>query len=160
MSKTFFICNQSFTFNGKRVRRYEAGKRYTEAKVADLPSATISRRFTKVTKNDVSPRHDWATDEYLSIVESYHAHFNEVTGSPDYDLIYADHSEMYPDRLFNSVKKQVYVIQGRDTRCPQVGLSSCARELAEGLNAYDSERYPLSELEILAGKALTQLQRG
>ena len=155
MTTAFFLCNQTFTYQGKRSRKFEASKKYSQTQVFELPPSVLSTRFTQVVKNSSAPRQSWSIDEYISVIELYLKHFDKATGFVDYDLIYADHSQVYPDRLFNSVKKQAYVIQSRDVLCPQVGLQSCAQEVAEGLNALDAERFPLEAQEIELGKLIT-----
>ena len=155
MTATLFICKQTFTYHSKRPRKFEVGKKYSQTQVFEVPPSILRTRFTQVDKNNSAPRQSWGVDEYISVIELYLKHFDKTTGCVDYDLIYADHSQVYPDRLFNSVKKQAYVIQSRDVLCPQVGLQSCPQEVAEGLNAIDAERFPLEAQEIELGKLIT-----
>ena len=136
-----FIATSNFTIGSGfgKGRSFTVGQKVSENFHAQLPTS-LKKKFIKANSKK---RELYTEEEKLMIIELY-LNQHDATGTVDYEAAFAEFHAVFPDRSFNSLKKLMYAIQSRDTLCPQIGLTSVANDVAEALNAYDADRFPLA----------------
>lgn len=139
-------------------RQFTVGQKVSEKFYARL-ATSLKRHFTEA---NAKKRELYTEDEKLMAIELYLDQHN-ATGTVDYEAAFAEFHAVFPERSFNSLKKLLYAMQSRDTLCPQVGLTSVAKDVAEALHAYDAERFPLTvdqprKVEALIDNLLGQIR--
>ena len=120
-------------------RTFTVGSKVTEKFFRQLPDS-LKKRFVETNSKK---RELYTEEEKLMIIELYLNQF-DASGTVDYEVAFEQFHAVFPDRSFNSMKKLMYAIQSRDTLCPQIGLTSVANDVAEALNAYDADRFPIA----------------
>lgn len=151
------LSNSNFTVGSgfAKGKTFTVGQRVSVKFYARLEN-NLKGRFT-VTEPKAKGRTLYTLDEQLLAIEIYLENVDS-TGLINQDQLFALFNPTFPDRSYNSFIKLLYAIRARDTFVPQQGLTSISNDVAEALYSYDSERFPLSETEILAGKILRQLR--
>jgi hypothetical protein len=151
------FANSNFTIGSG----FGKGKSFTEGQPASEKfyarlDSHLKRRFT-VTEAKAKGRTPYSQDEQLLAIEIYLENVDS-SGLINQDRLFALFHPSFPERSYNSFIKLLYAIRSRDTAVPQQGLTTISSDVAEALHAYDSERFPLSEAEIFAGKIIRQLR--
>ncbi len=151
------LANSNFTVGSgfAKGKSFTVGQRVTYKFYARLES-NLKRRFT-VTEAKANGRTLYTLDEQLLAIEIYLENVDS-SGLIHQDQLFAFFNPTFPERSYNSFIKLLYAIRSRDTAVPQQGLTTISTEVAEALHAYDSERFPLNEAEILTGKILRQIR--
>jgi hypothetical protein len=151
------ISNSNFTVGSgfAKGKSFTVGQRVTANFYSRLESS-LKKRFT-VTEPKAKGRTPYSLDEQLLAIEIY---LNNVdsSGLINRDQLFAFFNPTFPERSYNSFIKLLYAIRSRDISAPQQGLTTLSKEVAEALYAYDSERFPLTEAEIIVGKLIRQLR--
>ena len=135
-----FISTANFTIGSGfgKGRTFTIGQKVSEKFHSRLPSS-LKRHFIEANSKK---RELYTEEEKLMVIELYLEQFDS-TGTVDYEAAFAEFHPVFPERSFHSMKKLLYAIQSRDIFCPQVGLTSVAKDVAEALNAFDANRFPL-----------------
>jgi hypothetical protein len=151
------LSNSNFTVGSgfAKGKSFTVGQRVTPKFYTRL-EPSIKRRFT-VTEAKAKGRTLYSLEEQLLAIEIYLENVDS-SGLINQDQLFAFFNPASPERSYNSFIKLLYAIRARDTFVPQQGLTSISQDVAEALHAFDSERFPLNEAEILTGKILRQLR--
>lgn len=159
--KQLFVANKNFTIGagfGKN-KSFQVGQTVTQTFYTRLASS-LQRNFD-VIEQQSKGRTLYTEDEKLLAIGIY---LENVKGDGliDQDALFALFHPYFPERSYNSFIKLLYAIRARDSHAPQQGLTSVAQDVADALNAYDSERFPLTvtngtKLERAADKLLEEI---